>query len=63
MFYGVETKHINQALRNNPEKHLEWYVFTLQPSEKQEVVENFDRLKTIRFSTVEPHAFTMRVIY
>ncbi len=41
--YGVETKRINEALRNNPDKFPEGYVFTLQPSEKQEVVENFDR--------------------
>ena len=61
--YGVETKRINEALRNNPDKFPEGYVFTLQPSEKQEVVENFDRLKTIQFSTVEPHAFTERGLY
>ena len=61
--YGVETKRINEALRNNPDKFPEGYVFTLQPSEKQEVVENFDWLKTIQFSTVEPHAFTERGLY
>ena len=37
--------------------------FSLQRSEKQEVVENFDRLKTIQLSTVEPHAFTERGLY
>ena len=61
--YGVETRDINKAVRNNPDKFPEGYVFTLQPSEKQEVVENFDRLKTIQFSTVEPHAFTERGLY
>lgn len=61
--YGVETKRINEALRNNPDKFPEGYVFTLQPSEKQEVVENFDRFKTLQFSTVEPHAFTERGLY
>ena len=48
--YGVETKRINEALRNNPDKFPEGYVFTLQPSEKQEVVENFHRFETRRKS-------------
>ena len=61
--YGVETKRINEALRNNPDKFPEGYVFTLQRSEKQEVVENFDRLKTLKHSTVEPRAFTERGLY
>ena len=29
-FYGVETKHINQALKNNPEKFPEGYIITLE---------------------------------
>ena len=61
--YGVETKRINEALRNNPDKFPEGYVFTLQPSEKQEVVENFDRFETLKHSTVEPRAFTERGLY
>lgn len=45
--YGVETKRINEAIRNNPEKFPKDFILTLQPAEKQEVVENFDRLKTL----------------
>ena len=61
--YGVETRDINKAVKNNPDKFPEGYIFTLQPSEKQELVENFDRLKTLQFSTVEPHAFIERGLY
>lgn len=28
MLYGVETKHINQAVKNNPDKFPEGYVIT-----------------------------------
>lgn len=34
--YGVETKRINEAVRNNPDKFPENYMFTLTP-EKQQV--------------------------
>ena len=61
--YGVETKRINEALRNNPEKFPDGYVLTLQHAETQNVVENFDRLKNLQYSTVDPHAFTERGLY
>ena len=61
--YGVETRDINKAVRNNPDKFPEGYVFTLQPSEKQELVENFHRFETLKHSTVEPRAFTERGLY
>lgn len=61
--YGVGTKEINQALRNNPDKFPQGYVITLQPAEKQEVVKNFDHLAPLKFSHVEPHAFTEQGLY
>lgn len=61
--YGVETKHINQAVRNNPEKFPAGYVFELQSTEKQEVVKNFDHLKNLKFSTITPRAFTEKGLY
>ena len=42
--YGVETKEINKAVRNNPNKFPEGYIFELQQAEKQYVVENFHHL-------------------
>lgn len=61
--YGVQTKEVNQAVRNNPKKFPNGYIFELDRFEKEEVVKNFDRLKTLKFSTVSPTAFTERGLY
>lgn len=61
--YGVETKRINEALKNNPDKFPDGYAITLNIKEKDELVENFDRFKTLKHSTVEPHAFTEKGLY
>lgn len=61
--YGVETKRINEALKNNPDKFPDGYVITLNIKEKDELVENFDRFKTLKHSTVDPHAFTEKGLY
>lgn len=61
--YGVETKRINEALKNNPDKFPDGYVIALNIKEKDELVENFDRFKTLKHSTVEPHAFTEKGLY
>ena len=39
MLYGVETKHINQALKNNPEKFPAGYVFELDKFETKQLIE------------------------
>ena len=61
--YGVETKRINEAVRNNLHKFPDGYFFVLDDTEKKEVVENFDHLKKLRFSPVVPTAFTERGLY
>jgi len=61
--YGVETKRINEAVQNNPDKFPEGYVFTLTELEKSEVVENFDHLNNIKFSPHLPKAFTEKGLY
>ena len=61
--YGVKTKEINQAVRNNPNKFPPGYVFLLNNEEKIEVVKNFDRLSNLKFSSVAPTAFTERGLY
>ena len=61
--YGIETKRVNEAVRNNPEKFPYGYIFVLDKYEKQEVVENFDHLKKLKFSKVQPTAFTERGLY
>lgn len=39
--YGVETKRVNEAVKNNPDKFPEGYIILLTQEEKTEVVENF----------------------
>lgn len=63
MLYGVETKRVNEAVRNNPDKFPEGYVISLQVSEKQGLVEIFDRFKNLKHSTMEPKAFTEKGLY
>ena len=61
--YQTETREINKAVKNNPEKFPNGYYFTLQHTEKQYVVENFHRLESLKKSTVEPKAFTEKGLY
>ena len=58
--YGVGTKEINQAVRNNPKKFPEGYIWSLEDSEKDELVKNFDRFEKQKHSSVLPRAFTER---
>ena len=61
--YGVQTKEVNQAVRNNPRKFPYGYIFELDKYEKAEVVKNFDRLNKLKYSSVQPTAFTERGLY
>lgn len=63
MLYGVETKRVNEAVRNNPDKFPFGYIFELDRYEKQKLVENFDRFNVLKHSTVAPTAFTERGLY
>ena len=60
--YGVETKEINQAVKNNPKKFPEGYVFTAT-DEENELVKNFDRFANLKHSTAPLKAFTERGLY
>jgi len=61
--YGVETKDINKAVKNNPEKFPDGYILQLSKSEKKEVVENFHHLKKLKYSPYLPKIFTERGLY
>ena len=41
--YGVETKEVNQAVKNNPRKFPEGFIIETNHEEKSELVKNFDR--------------------
>ena len=60
--YGMETMRINEAVKNNPEKFPDGYIFQLSKKEKAEVIEIFDNPK-LRFSPVLPKAFTEKGLY
>jgi len=61
--YGVQTRDINKAVKNNPEKFPEGYIFELTKTEKTKVVEIFHHLERIKFSPQLPKAFTERGLY
>ena len=61
--YGVETKRINEAVKNNPERFPDGYIFELTENETNELVENFDRFHLLKHSTVHPKAFTEKGLY
>lgn len=74
--YGIETKRINEAVKNNPDKFPDGYVIYLDNEETEflrsktstmdngnQPVENFDRFKTMKHSTVKPKAFTDKGLY
>ena len=61
--YGVQTKRVNEAVNNNPEKFPKGYIFELSDNEKNELVENFDRFEKQKHSTVVPKAFTEKGLY
>mgnify|MGYP002663812616 FL=1 len=61
--YGVETRDINKAVANNPEKFPEGYIIELNEDEKKELVENFHRFNKLKHSTVNPKVFTEKGLY
>lgn len=61
--YGVETKRINEAVRNNPEKFPGGYIISLSQRDKTEVVEIFDHLASLKFSPTLPKAFSEKGLY
>ena len=61
--YGVETRDINKAVSNNPEKFPSGYIIELSKSEKNELVENFHRFNKLKHSTVNPKAFPEKGLY
>jgi hypothetical protein len=61
--YGVETKEINQAVRNNPEKFPKGFITETTQNEKDELVKKFDRFNKLKHSSVFPKAFSEQGLY
>ena len=56
--YGVETKRLNEQVRRNIERFPEDFMFSLNKTEKDEVVAICDHLQALKFSPSLPFAFT-----
>lgn len=67
VLYGVETREINQAVRNNPDKFPEGYVIEIDKSELSALRSKFLILKKTRgrgeHSKYPPKAFTEKGLY
>lgn len=61
--YGIETKDINKAVKNNSDKFPDGYIIELTKEEKKELVENFHRFEKLKHSTVNPKVFTEKGMY
>jgi len=61
--YGVETKHVNQAVRNNRDKFPVDYVFELTSGEVENLRSKILTTKLSSKSRVAPKAFTEKGLY
>ena len=61
--YGVETKVVNQAVKNNPEKFPDGYIIEVTDDEKSELVKNFDQFNNLKHSYATLKAFTEKGLY
>ena len=61
--YGVETKRVNEAVRNNPEKFPEDYMFVLTTDELSDLRSKISTTKISAKSRVAPKVFTEKGLY
>lgn len=61
--YGVETKRVNEAVKNNPDKFPEDYMFTLTSEEVKDLRSKFSSTKISTKSRVKPKVFTEKGLY
>ena len=62
ILYGVETKRINEAVRNNPDKFPEGYIISLKNNEIRDLRSKFSTANSSK-SRVLPKAFTEKGLY
>jgi phage regulator Rha-like protein len=58
--YGVETREVNQAIKNNPDKFPVGYIVE---ADKDELIKNFDKSKNIKNYPGTPKGFTEKGLY
>ena len=58
--YGVETREVNQAIKNNPDKFPAGYILE---ADKDQLIKNFDKFKKIKNHPGKPKALTEKGLY
>ena len=61
--YNVETKRVNEAVRNNPDKFPADYMFTMTSEELRDLRSKFSSTKISTKSRVNPKVFTEKGLY
>jgi len=61
--YGVETKRLNEQVKRNSERFPTDFMFQLNDNEKNDLVAKCDRFNSLKYSTVNPYAFTEQGVY
>ena len=61
--YGVETKRVNEAVRNNPDKFPPEYMFTLNSEEMRDLRSKISTTKIASKSRTRPKVFTEKGLY
>jgi len=61
--YGVETKRVNEAVRNNPDRFPEGYMFVLSSDEFTDLRSKISTTKISTKSRALPKAFTEKGLY
>ena len=61
--YGVETREVNQAVKNNLNKFPDGYVFEVNKQEKSEVIKNLKNTGRGEHTKYNPKAFTEKGLY
>lgn len=62
LLYGVETKRINEAVKNNPDKFPEGYIIDLNKNETEILRSKFST-SNLNMTRVTPKAFTEKGLY
>jgi len=62
MLYGVETKRINEAVKNNPEKFPEDYILVLDEKDLEDLRSKFSTTK-YQMTRTMPKGFTEKGLY
>ena len=56
--YQVETKQLNRQVKRNRERFPAEFMFQLTSKEKEQLVTNWHRFKSLKHSTTRPYSFT-----